>query len=172
MEKDSHEIDLASLGAFKDWSNYLLVTTVAAAGWLGKTEVELSANRFELWCLALSACFGIFTLALIPIITSLIREIDGETKTTFYDITADFELLGGRGMKIKWVCFWQHFLFLIGVLAFAVHRTFHGYGFGICIDIGIYCLLIGFTIWIITMWFWTKYQEAPKPVRQDDQSSS
>jgi hypothetical protein len=60
-----------ALAVFKDWSNYLLVTTVAAAGWVGSDNVTFqheSLKTATLWCMGVSIVFGIFTLALVPLL--------------------------------------------------------------------------------------------------------
>jgi len=36
-----------ALAHFKDWSNYLLVTTVAAVGWLGAANVQFDPKSLE-----------------------------------------------------------------------------------------------------------------------------
>ena len=111
---------LASLESFKDWSNYMLVTTVACLGWTAK---EYKGQKFvlEIWLFALSILFAILTLALIPIIAS---QIDATT-TSFYDISAKFNLIYIWGpqvsIRVKAICFIQHFLFLRGILRFAWH---------------------------------------------------
>jgi hypothetical protein len=78
---------LASLDSFKDWSNYMLVTTVACLGWVAK---EYKGQKFmvELWLFTSSIVFAILTLALIPIVGTQISE----KTTSFYDIEAKFNL--------------------------------------------------------------------------------
>ncbi len=109
-----------ALEHFKDWSNYLLVTTVAALGWVAtKDAPDFFCPWMKLgcvWLLALSSIFGIFTLALIP----LVAEQQGATPS-FYDVNAEFQILGcSHKMRIKTVCFPQHVLFIFGILLFAV----------------------------------------------------
>jgi hypothetical protein len=58
-----------ALTAFKDWSNYLLVTTVAAVGWIATDQTistHFIARWLAGWLLCTSIVFGIFTLALVP----------------------------------------------------------------------------------------------------------
>ena len=74
---------LAALNSFKDWSTYVLVTTVAALGWTSTEKVNISSEFIcigIIWCFALSIMFGIFTLALIPIVA---ESVDDKTKS-FY----------------------------------------------------------------------------------------
>lgn len=111
----------AALGHFKDWSNYLLVTTVAALGWVAHKEALDSSPVFKNICIvsfALSIISGIFTLALIP----LIAEQRGATKS-FYEVEAKFNLFSRpfRGpTRIKTYCFPQHVFFIIGIVSFAI----------------------------------------------------
>lgn len=108
-----------ALAHFKDWSNYLLVTTVAALGWVATKDAPLFWQPWMkiacIWSFALSAVCGIFTLALIP----LVAEQQGETES-FYKVKAKFKLFGARSLYMKQVCFPQHFLFIVGVVIFAV----------------------------------------------------
>jgi hypothetical protein len=115
-----------ALEFFKDWSNYLLVTTVAALGWIAATDkVVFSSPCLRAVCigaLALSIVFGIFTLALIPVIQEW--RVTGDSKTSNYDIDGHFRpgLWGESRLRcrLKWVSFPQHVLFIIGILAFAI----------------------------------------------------
>ena len=102
---------LAAIGSFKDWSNYLLVTTVAALGWVaskGSSEpnvilvsatgnlsrprgtVSATSNilgyldAIEVALLAGSAIFGILTLSLVPIVT---ENINTQIKTKIAHLT-------------------------------------------------------------------------------------
>jgi hypothetical protein len=58
---------LKALDAFKDWSNYLLVTTVASLGWTAKENANgfctpwMKSGAIVLF--ALSVVFAILTLA-------------------------------------------------------------------------------------------------------------
>jgi hypothetical protein len=117
------EQHLNALASFKDWSNYMLVTTVAALGWVASTAhpaISPYCVRWVVVCLDGSTLFAVFTLALIPIVA------EGITKDTksFYDVTANFDLIftvGPRiGLKLKWVCWWQHLLFLVGIAIYTV----------------------------------------------------
>jgi hypothetical protein len=119
------EQHLNALDAFKDWSNYILVTTVAALGWVASVnQVALphAAIRWVVACLGLSVVFGIFTLALIPIVAEGVKT----DTATFYDVTARFNLIWNWppewGFKLKWVCWPQHVLFLLGIIIYTGAR--------------------------------------------------
>src|SRR5215475_4938699 len=116
---------LKALDMFKDWSNYLLVTTVAALGWVATTNrpnISPKALRWTIGALGASTVFGIFTLALIPLVA------EGVTTDTpsFYDVVGRFNLLWMLPPRVpltlKWVCWPQHILFLVGIVVFTVGR--------------------------------------------------
>jgi len=120
---------LQALGDFKDWSNYLLVTTVAALGWVAAHPTILPKWPFRLAILffGISIIFAIFTLALIPII--------GENITpgtdSIYTVSATFKIcwFGGSDYTIptlKLVCWPQHVLFLFGITVFCVGSIWKG----------------------------------------------
>ena len=113
---------MKALEFFKDWSNYLLVTTVAALGWLAATPATVTTRRLCVWLFALSAVFAIFTLALIPIV--------GEEVTkdkSFYDVRGNFYFVWIRlSLRLKEVCFPQHVLFILGIVAYAYGVTTAG----------------------------------------------
>ncbi len=120
------EQKMAALGYFKDWSNYVLVTTVAAVGWVvAKESIPITAwaRTSCIWAFALSAVFGVFTLALIPLIGEAIRE---ET-ASFYTVPGKFRRfwMWGRtvSLSLKWVCWPQHVLFMAGILLYALGAT-------------------------------------------------
>ena len=112
---------IASLGFFKDWTNYLLVTTVAALGWIATKPLILDGRALR-WTIAffgLSIVFAILTLALIPLVGE--RLVAG---SSIYDIKARFTVFWLWGpeaeAKIKWVCWPQHVFFLAGIIVFSV----------------------------------------------------
>ncbi len=113
---------LQALGFFKDWTNYLLVTTVAALGWVATKPVLLAPTLLSLTivCFCLSIIFAIFTLALIPIVG---EGIAAKT-TSIYEVSVEFKLLWlwgrVRKFKLKWVCWWQHVFFLAGIIIFSI----------------------------------------------------
>jgi hypothetical protein len=112
---------VSSLGFFKDWTNYLLVTTVAALGWIATKDVVLkgSALRWTIALLCLSIVFAILTLALIPIVGQELR-----AGGSIYDSEASFKLLWLWGPEIsarlKWFCWPQHIFFLTAIITFSV----------------------------------------------------
>ena len=114
----------AALGFFKDWTNYLLVTTVAALGWVSSQKHDvlgLWAKRVCVFAFAGSIAFAIFTLALIPLIAELVHTAK---QPSIYSIDARFYLWPWEGrlmsLRLKHVCWLQHLLFLVGIGAYAV----------------------------------------------------
>jgi len=113
-----------ALEFFKDWSNYLLVTTVAALGWVssGSPDVKpvwinAGLKPYCIWFLAGSIVFGIFTLALIPLVQ---EQRDGQFN---HRVRAKFWLFPNDGMQMIWVCMPQHLLFIAGIIAYAIGTT-------------------------------------------------
>ncbi len=113
-----------ALEFFKDWSNYLVVTTVAALGWAaGGSEAAKAVwthAAFKPWCiwaLALSIVFGIFTLAMIPLAQEQRR--NGERN---HDVRVQFWLVPD-GLHMMWVCMPQHLLFIAGIVFYALGAT-------------------------------------------------
>jgi hypothetical protein len=108
----------AALQSFKDWSNYLLVTTVAAIGWIASDNVEFSSNELKaasLWSLGISILFGILTLSLIPLTA---QQID-DTHESIYRVPVKFSMFGRREpfrAFLTQVCRPQHVAFLFGIL--------------------------------------------------------
>jgi hypothetical protein len=112
-----------ALEFFKDWTNYLLITTVAAIGWTA-AEKGMIANhpKLKFFCLAalgLSALFGILTLALVPLVQEQRKD-----ETSNYDARVTFWLWPWppsdppdwrNGMRLTWVCFPQHVFLIIGI---------------------------------------------------------
>ncbi len=80
---------LRALDNFKDWSNYLLVTTVAALGWTSKTDVKFCTpwmREDAVLCFALSIMFAILTLALIPHVAEDIKLETNEEALSIYHV--------------------------------------------------------------------------------------
>jgi len=122
---DKIQQQLTALGSFKDWSNYLLVTTVAALGWVAKPDhanICPLSLRIVVGCFGLSVVFAILTLALIPHIAV---GITAETKS-FYDVrplVRRFWLFGRKvPVRLIWACGPQHVLFLAGIVIFTIAR--------------------------------------------------
>lgn len=114
-----------ALEFFKDWSNALLVTTVAATGWVVQYGGGLThwMKAASIGSLALAVMFGIFTLALIPLVQEQ-RKPD----QSIYDVQAKFRGWPYR-CKLKQVCFWQHILFLAGIGLYAAGAVLALYGY-------------------------------------------
>ena len=116
---------MKALEFFKDWSNYLLVTTVAALGWASTEKTALCGvcESITIWSLAVSVCCGFLTRSAIP----LVAEGLNWTQSSFYLVKGRFKwfVFWGREVpiKIKWVCFPQHLAFLIGIIAYAIGVT-------------------------------------------------
>jgi hypothetical protein len=114
---------LNALDSFKDWSNYLLVTTVAALGWVATkdrlTTLSPIAVRFVICILAFSVVCGIFTLGLVPLIA---ERITTDT-TSIYDVWGRFRPLYLFGpykcMRLKMVCWLQHVSFIVAIVVYA-----------------------------------------------------
>lgn len=117
---------LKALSHLKDWSNYLLITTVAILGWIATGPAHSwPSSTLKWWCMwsfALSLVFGIFTLALIPLVTEIYK--GGKS---IYTVYPHFDLLGGgsgtRRIRIKHLCRPQHVLFIIGIFLFLIGST-------------------------------------------------
>jgi len=114
-----------ALEFFKDWSNYLLVTTVAALGFVSSQlpkslhAVNVACNLASALCLGLSIIFGIFTLALIPLVAEQLKD----DERSIYDVEVSFKVhwLWGRERRavLKRYCWPQHVLFLLGIVLYA-----------------------------------------------------
>lgn len=116
-KQDDH-FNPAALQAFSTWSNYLLVTTVAAVGWISSGHVKFSSDIFEslsLWCLGASVIFGIFTLALVPLISEQAKKND----RSIYSVKAGFSIFGiQRHAYLTQACRPQHVLFIAGIIVY------------------------------------------------------
>jgi hypothetical protein len=111
-----------ALEFFKDWTNYLLVTTVAALGWVATSQaLHFSSPCARALCIlsfAASIMFGIFTLALIPIIQE-----ERPSGWSNYEVVVS-SLFGHFRCRLVSVCYPQHTLFLLGIGIFAVSTAF------------------------------------------------
>lgn len=84
----------AALNLFERYSNYLLVTTVVAAGWIASNGVTFTSfvmKSAALWSLGVSIVFGIFTLALLPLIAEQARD-----EESIFMVPVKFTLFGIR----------------------------------------------------------------------------
>ena len=119
LGRSSNDRRFDALAHFKDWSNYLLVTTVAAAGWIGSDKVTFASASLEtpaLWCLGISIVFGIFTLAFIPLIA---QQLEHHPNAGIYEVPIVFHLFGITCvMYLPQVCRPQHLTFIAGVVLF------------------------------------------------------
>jgi hypothetical protein len=107
-----------ALDAFKEWSNYLLVTTVASAGWVSTRTEELKIAWLQpvsLGLLTASIILAIFTLALVPLLAEQLGD------ESIYKTPIRFHLFGlSSTMYLTQVCRPQHTTFILGVIAYAV----------------------------------------------------
>lgn len=114
------EQKLKSLESSKDWSNYLLVTTVAALGWMAK-DATIKVDQIKWLCIlffGISIVFAILTLALIPHIGQAVTD---EHKS-FYD--AYWNGWFKCRLKLRDFCLIQHVTFLLGILFYAGGTAF------------------------------------------------
>ena len=107
-----------SLGHFKDWSNILLVTTVAALGWAASKDQAFRRATRPLCVLlfALSTVFAIFTLALVPLVAE-----QGQGYRSIYEVPVTFwgsEWIGK--IHLIYVCMPQHLRFIAGIILYAI----------------------------------------------------
>ena len=119
---DALERSMTALGLFKDWSNYLLVTTVAAIGWVGtRTRKEPSALlQVSLWLLAISAVLGIFTLALLPLLAQEVKKRCDGSFTSIYRTQVTSSVFSiPVPLYLTQLCRPQHVTFILGLLAYA-----------------------------------------------------
>ena len=108
----------------KDWSNYLLVTTVAAIGWVSTQKPQDGWLFGCILAFGLSAVCGILTLAVIPPTTERISDSDA----SIYGIKTKFNILylwpPSVSIHLKMVCWPQHILFVIGVVMYILSIIF------------------------------------------------
>ena len=108
-----------ALNLFEKYSNSLLVTTVAAAGWISSNGVTFASATLKsaaLWSLGVSIIFGIFTLALVP----LVAEQVGDEQSIFM-VRAKFMLLGiSWSLYLPQACRPQHIMFILGIIFYCI----------------------------------------------------
>lgn len=116
---------LLGLAAFERWSNYLLITTVAAVGWTvtnpGSFDKEY-LQALTVWSLGLSAICGIFTLALIPLLAEQIREEHRSIFRVPIEVTV---LKFGLRVYVAQACRPQHITFISGVTLYCIGTVGH-----------------------------------------------
>ena|SRR5438132_1377604 len=120
LPKDRLDQKLKALDSFKDWSNYLLVTTVAALGWTSTKAVLSSSPRLKSLAIAsfaLSIVFAILTLALVPHVGEDITSEDLSIYQVYWS---------GWGVRLRLtrLCLPQHLFFLSGILLYAAGTGF------------------------------------------------
>lgn len=120
------EQKLKALDAFKDWTNYLLVTTVAALGWTaGKDPTTFTTpcmRTFAVLAFAISIVFAILALALVPhVAEDLQKSAGGTTYPSIYRVHWEHWWVK---VRLTNLCLPQHVLFLVGIILYAVGTTF------------------------------------------------
>lgn len=132
----------AAITAFKEWSNYLLITTVASLGWVASKNAPFTSGNIRTACiytLGLSIVFGIFTLALVPL---LAQQAPGklaqapntpEEERSIYKVPVTFSLFRRRyftktGIYLTQACRPQHILFLVGIVTYCLGTVDGGAG--------------------------------------------
>ena len=96
----------------------MLVTTVAALGWVATKGVVFWSPCIKLICvgsLALSVIFAVFTLALVPLVEEQRRPYE-----SIYLVKAKWSWGPPKGLRLRCVCLPQHIFFIVGVLAYAI----------------------------------------------------
>jgi hypothetical protein len=115
--------NVRALTAFGLWSNYLLVTTVAAVGWISSKSVTFTSPWMQstaLWCLSTSAIFGILALAIVPLVSEQMRPQD----ESIFVVQAAFSILGlSYRAYLTQACRPQHILFMLGIVFYAWGTT-------------------------------------------------
>jgi hypothetical protein len=124
-----------ALTAFKDWSNYLLVTTVVALGWIASDTAQPDVWRWaSAWALCLSIIFGIFTLALVPLVREEIprnlrrKTSDDLANMSIFRLAPKFRLFWIIDKpqccaSIKFFCWPQHLSFILGVVLYTIAKV-------------------------------------------------
>lgn len=118
QEEEKDHFNPPALEAFSKWSNYLLVTTVAAVGWISSGHIKFRNDFLQslsLWCLGVSVVFGIFTLALVPLISEQAQKND----TSIYSVKAKFSIFRiPCHAYLTQACRPQHVLFIAGIIVY------------------------------------------------------
>jgi hypothetical protein len=109
-----------ALESFERWSNYLLVTTVAAAGWVASDGVTFEPEIFQsvtLGCFGVAIIFGIFTLALVPLIAETMMKSD----SSIYRVKVRFSLFTFDWyVYLTQACRPQHASFIAGIAFYCI----------------------------------------------------
>ncbi len=113
---------LKAVEFFKDSSNFLLLISVVALGWVVEhpSGINESLNDTVVLCMGLSVVFGLFTMGLLP----LVAETLTGTTSSIYDVRGEFRtfVLGGRhhSLPLKAVCWPQQVFFIAGILVYMI----------------------------------------------------
>ncbi len=109
-----------ALKSFERWSNYLLVTTVAAAGWVSSQSVSFEPEVLKsvtLGCFGVAIIFGIFTLALVPLIAQTMTKSD----SSIHKVNVHFFLFGRDWyVYLTQACRPQHASFIVGIAFYCI----------------------------------------------------
>lgn len=119
---DRLSLKLQAAGYFKDWSNYLLVTTVAAIGWVSKgTESIGTLQKWSLAFLTISAALGIVSLSMIPHMVQNLED-DGQSIYQTRAVVWFFPWQTGRTkiLRLKHACWPQHACFISGITLYII----------------------------------------------------
>ena len=113
---------LISLEFFKDWNSYLLIVTVIAIGWAAGGGAAVAGHWVKFLCVGsfgISAIFGIFTLALVPLVVEGMKS----SNKSIFDVGASFNvfsravpLYSFKNFRLKWVCWPQSVFFILGIV--------------------------------------------------------
>ena len=117
---------IEALKLFKDWSNYLLVTTVAAIGWVSTRldKGQLGLLQLSLWLLAASAILGVLTLAVIPLIAESLNLDEQKVPTSIHETEVTSYVLNRKlRIYLPQFCRPQHVTFILGVAFYAAAES-------------------------------------------------
>jgi hypothetical protein len=139
-----------ALDAFKDWSNYLLVTTVAALGWTtAKDGACFSSVGIRDVCIllfALSIVFAILTLALTPLTGENLKE-----DKSIYEVCWEGWFKGRY--RLMDLCLPQHVLFLLGIIVYSGGTAFRTLSHSL-VAIGFAIVRVLHGLLVILRWVW------------------
>jgi hypothetical protein len=98
-------------------ASYTLLANIALLAWVA-SGVEFTNETLRLvamGCLTVSVVFGVGTMALIP----LVQEGRRPSQSNF-DVDAQFNLFGRRGMRLKTMMLPQYLFLIFGVVSYIV----------------------------------------------------
>ena len=118
-EIDKDDAKVAALQAFEKWSNYLLVTTVAAAGWTASKNVAFNSGNIRsaaFWSFGIAIVFGIFALALVPLVAQTMS-----SERSIYHVRVQFRIFGRLYRAyLTQACRPQHAFFITGIMLYCL----------------------------------------------------